>query len=127
VQTHSTLIAVLLTAALLPHPAAAATREEIVVESATGVLADLNAIPERCIPPVLLRDARAVAVIPNVIKAGFVIGGSHGRGILCLREADGSWANPAASAGRSACNRPTWCSSSARGAAWSAYWRARAS
>lgn len=74
--------------------ARAVDREAITVESATEVLTSLSAIPERGIPPHLLRDAQGVAIIPGVIKAGLVIGGCHGRGIVLLRQPDGSWSNP---------------------------------
>ena len=64
------------------------------VDSATGVLEHLSRIPEQAIPPSLLRNAYAVAVIPSVYKAGFVIGGSYGKGILVVRRPDGRWSNP---------------------------------
>src|SRR5690606_25100287 len=65
------------------------------VEAATAVLEDLNRIPEQAIPPNLLNRAYAVAVIPNVIKVGLIVGGSYGKGILVVRQEDGSWSNPA--------------------------------
>jgi lipid-binding SYLF domain-containing protein len=33
-------------------------------------------------------------VVPNVVKVGFVIGGRKGRGLIAVRNADGSWSNP---------------------------------
>jgi lipid-binding SYLF domain-containing protein len=42
----------------------------------------------------LLADAEAIAVIPNVIKAGLVVGGRHGKGLLAVRQRDGVWSNP---------------------------------
>lgn len=73
----------------------AATELDKRVEAATEVLQDLNRIPEQAVPPNLLNRAYAVAVIPNVIKGGFIVGGSFGRGILVVRQDDGSWSNPA--------------------------------
>jgi lipid-binding SYLF domain-containing protein len=64
------------------------------IEAATEVLQQFTQIPEQGIPPSLLRNAHAVAVIPNQIKAGFLIGGSFGKGILVVRQADGRWSNP---------------------------------
>ncbi|WP_200763873.1 lipid-binding SYLF domain-containing protein [Nitrosophilus alvini] len=52
------------------------------------------AIPEESIPETLLRDAKAIAIIPNLIKVGFIIGGRHGSGVLAVRRKDGSWSNP---------------------------------
>jgi lipid-binding SYLF domain-containing protein len=33
-------------------------------------------------------------VIPDVIKAGFVIGGRHGVGMISVKTSDGTWSNP---------------------------------
>jgi lipid-binding SYLF domain-containing protein len=46
-------------------------------------------------PPALLSRAYAVAVIPHVIKVGFGIGARRGKGVLVVRQEDGSWSNPA--------------------------------
>lgn len=47
------------------------------------------------IPTELMTRARGIAVIPNVFRGGFLLGGRRGRGILSLRMDDGSWSNPA--------------------------------
>jgi lipid-binding SYLF domain-containing protein len=72
----------------------AAGREMATVESATESLRALSAIPLKGIPPCLLQEARGVAIIPNVVKAGFVLGGRFGRGVVLVRQPDGSWGNP---------------------------------
>jgi len=64
------------------------------IDAATEVLEQMSAMPEKSIPPSLLSNAYAVAVIPNVIKAGFVLGGSYGKGILVVRQPGGRWSNP---------------------------------
>lgn len=68
--------------------------ETATVEAATEVLQSMAALPLRCIPPALLQDAQGVAIIPNVLKAGFVFGGRFGRGVILTREPDGSWSCP---------------------------------
>lgn len=65
------------------------------VQAATEILTDLQRIPEQAIPPNLLNSAYAVAVIPNVVKGGFFVSGSYGRGVLIVRHPDGTWSNPA--------------------------------
>lgn len=75
-------------------PAEAATKEEKRVADASEVINQLVGIPEQSIPPQLLSRAYAVAVIPNVVKAAFGIGGRFGKGILVVRQDDGSWSNP---------------------------------
>ncbi|MET0094806.1 MAG: lipid-binding SYLF domain-containing protein, partial [Sedimenticola sp.] len=54
----------------------------------------LQRIPEESIPPALLENAGAVAVIPNVVKVGLVIGGRYGKGIVTVRKEDGRWSDP---------------------------------
>ncbi|MBC7953702.1 MAG: lipid-binding SYLF domain-containing protein [Rhodospirillaceae bacterium] len=42
----------------------------------------------------LLARARAVLVVPDLVKGGFIIGGEYGTGILLTRD-NGSWSGPA--------------------------------
>jgi lipid-binding SYLF domain-containing protein len=46
------------------------------------------------IPSSLLRAAKCIAVIPKLTKAGFIVGGEHGKGVLSCRTATG-WSAPA--------------------------------
>ncbi len=78
----------------LMSPAMAASKLDQRVDSATDVLDRFTRIPEQGIPPKLLKNAYAIAVVPNLIKAGFVIGGSYGTGILVVRQPNGRWSNP---------------------------------
>jgi lipid-binding SYLF domain-containing protein len=75
-------------------PLRAASRDSEIVDSASEVLDAFSNLHLKGIPPSLLKDAEGIAIIPGVIKAGFVIGGRHGRGVLLTRGADGSWARP---------------------------------
>lgn len=72
----------------------AAGEEAKRIESAVEVLSKVMEIPESAIPPALLADAHGIAVIPGVIKVGFVVGGQFGRGVLAVRGKDGAWSNP---------------------------------
>ena len=47
------------------------------------------------IPPSMLQSASGVAIFPNMIKGGFILGVNYGRGVLSVRNADGSWSAPA--------------------------------
>lgn len=75
-------------------PAYAETREEKKIEDAINVLTEIMKIPEEGLPIALLNNAYGVAVIPNVIKVGFVLGGRLGHGILLTKGDDGKWGNP---------------------------------
>lgn len=87
------LTALIALAAAAPQ-ARAQARDITLVNSAAEVIDCLAAIPEKGIPPALLCDAPAVAIFPDMIKAGFILGGRHGRGVLLLRDAAGGWSNP---------------------------------
>ena len=50
---------------------------------------------EHGIPTDILQRARGIAVIPNLIRGGFVFGGRRGRGVIAIRSPNGEWSNPA--------------------------------
>ncbi len=68
-------------------------QDKIIISSA-NIIHSIMKIPEQSIPPKLLRNAKAIAIIPHVIKAGFVIGGRFGRGVLMVKQRDGMWSPP---------------------------------
>jgi lipid-binding SYLF domain-containing protein len=70
------------------------TKETERVQAAVATMNEISNIPENTIPEAMMRRAAGVAIIPNVIKAGFVVGGKHGNGVLCVREKDGTWSRP---------------------------------
>jgi lipid-binding SYLF domain-containing protein len=65
------------------------------LQISSEVLDSIQAIPARGIPAALLADAQGIAIIPGVIKAGFILGGRGGHGLVLSRAADGSWGGPA--------------------------------
>ncbi len=83
--------------AVLALPAAtvqAQFRETVTMDTATVVFQEIMGIPEQGIPPSLLSGAQAIAIVPNVIKAGFLVGGRFGRGVVVVRDQNGAWSNP---------------------------------
>lgn len=87
-------VAAVLTFVLALPALRAGGREMATVEGAAETVAAMSEMPLRCVPPTLMQDARAVAVIPDVIKAGLLLGGRFGRGVVLVRGADGCWSNP---------------------------------
>jgi lipid-binding SYLF domain-containing protein len=75
-------------------PAPAGTVEDARADDASRVLSEILRIPDDSIPSNLLQEARAIAVIPNVVKASFVVGGRRGRGLIAVRSRDGTWSHP---------------------------------
>ena len=71
-----------------------ATPEDIVLDSADTIVSFVESRTER-IPRYLIRQAQAIAIVPKVISAGFIFGGTRGDGVLLLRDERGQWGNPA--------------------------------
>lgn len=63
-------------------------------EAASRVFQQVMSAPDRSIPGELLDRAEAVAVFPGVLKAGFVVGGRGGSGVIS-RRVTGGWSAPA--------------------------------
>jgi lipid-binding SYLF domain-containing protein len=75
-------------------PARAGEEESTRAENAVRVLKEVMMAPDKRVPADLMHNAYAIAVIPDVIKAGFVIGGRHGLGLISVKGSDGTWSNP---------------------------------
>ena len=66
------------------------------VESAQSTLSDFVRDPDMDWLQRNLRDAKAVLVAPQIVKAGYILGGSGGRAVLFARNArTGKWDGPA--------------------------------
>lgn len=64
------------------------------LQSAAEVLHQIMATPDKGIPEEVLDHAKCVAVIPHMVKGGFVFGAEGGRGVATCRTANG-WSAPA--------------------------------
>ncbi|KZC23270.1 hypothetical protein RHOFW104T7_14635 [Rhodanobacter thiooxydans] len=62
--------------------------------NAVRVMNDIMQAPDKAIPKDLLQNARAIAVIPDMIKAGFIFGGRRGEGLISVKSPNGTWSNP---------------------------------
>jgi|SRR5579862_2215283 len=72
-------------------------KQEQRLENSAMVMGEVLKVPDN-IPQDLLDKARCVVVIPSVLKAAFVVGGSYGRGTMVCRSGkslSGAWGTPA--------------------------------
>jgi lipid-binding SYLF domain-containing protein len=69
-------------------------REINTVNASIEVVHDFAEIPLKFIPPHLLREAKGVAIFPHVVKAGLLIDKRFGKGLVMVREPNGSWSAP---------------------------------
>ena len=106
-------------AVLAGQPAARAARQESDearrLREAATVFGDIMAAEDKAIPRALLGKADGIAIFPSTVRAGFILGGMRGRGVLSART-DYGWSAPAASPVR-ARRSPTVAASSGVGAA----------
>jgi lipid-binding SYLF domain-containing protein len=78
-------------------PAADKDKDVDRMENAGTVMDEILNVPDD-IPQDLLNKARCVVVLPSVMKAAFVVGGSYGRGVMVCRtgrDHRGPWGAPA--------------------------------
>src|SRR5271167_4568511 len=64
------------------------------LQAAGTSLHEILAAPDKGIPEEVLTSAKCIAVIPNMGKGGFIVGGEHGRGVVTCRTKNG-WSAPA--------------------------------
>lgn len=73
---------------------APAADEQHELQDATDTVKEIIGVPEGGIPHALLDEAAAIAIIPDVVKAGLVAGARHGDGVMVIRQDDGHWSHP---------------------------------
>jgi len=64
------------------------------LDKAAEVLQQVMAAPDKGIPQEVMDHAKCVAVVPHMVKGGFVFGAEGGRGVATCRTANG-WSAPA--------------------------------
>ena len=63
------------------------------VKAAGDILDAIMSAPDKGIPEEIMSSAECVAVVPSLLKAGFVFGGQYGKGVASCRTAQG-WSAP---------------------------------
>ena len=67
------------------------------LQTASTVLSEIMAAPDKGIPQELLGNAHCIVVVPGLKKGAFIIGGKYGKGFMSCRQAAGvGWSAPAA-------------------------------
>ena len=83
-------------AAATAAPMLAQDKADNELDQATTIMHELTGPEARAgIPDEILKNAKCVAVVPKMLKAGFVVGGQHGDGVATCRTSEGRWSPPA--------------------------------
>ena len=64
------------------------------MDAATRVLNQIMSTPDKGIPTEVLENAKCIAIVPHMIKGGFVFGAKHGKGVATCRTSNGTWSAP---------------------------------
>ncbi|MFM8951546.1 MAG: lipid-binding SYLF domain-containing protein, partial [Planctomycetaceae bacterium] len=64
------------------------------VRRAKQALDEFGGLQIESIPPTMLNKAEGVAIFPNMIKGGFILGVNYGKGVLMVRRPDRTWSPP---------------------------------
>src|SRR5246500_967193 len=64
------------------------------MDSAATVLNEIMGTPDKGIPQEVMESAKCVAVVPSMLKGGFVVGANYGKGVATCRTSTG-WSAPA--------------------------------
>src|SRR5579872_107922 len=65
------------------------------LQSAATTLREVAQAPDKGIPDEVFKGAKCIAVVPRMIKGGFIVGAKHGRGVSTCRLPNGGWSAPA--------------------------------
>ena len=93
------LLAALLGCLVVPRAVAqgtvAAGAQEIqTVTTAREALDQFCGLQIESIPQGMLEKAEGIAIFPNMIKGGFILGVNYGKGVLMVRRPDRTWSPP---------------------------------
>ena len=64
------------------------------INSAANALDEIMGAPDKGIPQEVFEGAKCVAVVPSMIKGGFIVGARYGKGVATCRTSSG-WSAPA--------------------------------
>lgn len=73
------------------------TKTDVVerLQSSAKSIHEIVSAPDKGIPDEVYKGAKCIAVVPSMIKGGFILGGKHGRGVSTCRLPSGGWSAPA--------------------------------
>ena len=64
------------------------------LDAAATVLNEIMGTPDKGVPQEIMESAKCVAVVPSMLKGGFVVGANYGKGVATCRTSTG-WSAPA--------------------------------
>lgn len=64
------------------------------IDESANVFNEIVSAPDSTIPQKILNRAQCIGIVPNLKRAGFIVGGKYGKGVLTCRTANNAWSAP---------------------------------
>lgn len=81
---------------MAPAAQASTTAQQKILMKSQFVLEEIISTPDEGIPSKLMARAKAIVIIPTMVKGGFFVGARYGSGVASVRDAKtGKWGPPA--------------------------------
>lgn len=77
-----------------PQPYVMPQGDEALVDTSSQIMDEVMSITGKSIPKWILQEAQGIAIVPGMLKGGFIVGVRHGRGVMVVREESGKWKLP---------------------------------
>ena len=71
----------------------AATSPESIITGAVSIIEEMSSAKDVATMADTAKTSRAIAIVPSMVKAGFILGGEYGEGLI-LRHENGKWYGP---------------------------------
>ena len=71
----------------------AATSPETIISEAVDIIGEMSSQGDVSTMADTVKSSRAIAIVPSMVKAGFIVGGEYGEGLI-LRHENGKWYGP---------------------------------
>jgi SH3 domain-containing YSC84-like protein 1 len=95
IRTVTRSVALLAALCLLTAPAFAGSDQQQIVDHAKVTIGDMRSDKSFGNSLSLIKEAKAVMIVPELVKGGFFVGGEGGSGVLLVKSAAGGWSYPA--------------------------------
>jgi len=64
------------------------------INASTEVFKEIMAAPDKGVPQDILEKAECVVIVPGLKRAGFIVGGQYGKGVMTCKTAARGWSGP---------------------------------
>lgn len=93
-QRFTALLTLVLALVFSSSPALADDKTDKRLQESRKVFESFTDLSEQSVPTWMLQRAYGIVVVPQVIKGAVFFGGRGGRGVMSVRNPDGSWSDP---------------------------------